>query len=133
MRRPASQFEAAFVRCAAQSEDSAPTTQVAADLAATDSAGSTLQHATADSSTACAASAGEPRKGRPRFSAPWRIDWATLLKRVWNTDALACSCGGRLKLVKLVTDEAEASEALRRAGLPSESPTFFDESPPDWD
>jgi hypothetical protein len=137
----------------AQPEGSAPAPQVGADrsVEAGDSAGSTLRQVAGDSSTVCAAAAVttagvavgnavEPRMGRPRFGAPW-IDWATLLKRVWNTDALACPCGGRLKLVKLVTDEAEASQALRRAGLPSEpppiararSPTFFDEPPPDWE
>jgi hypothetical protein len=115
-------------------------------------ASSTERQPAVDSSTLCAAGATtaasaaacnavQPRKDRARFSATWRIDWATLLKRVWDVDALACPCGGRLKLVRLVTDEAEAREAVRRAGLTSEppplararSPTFFDEPPPDWD
>jgi len=59
----------------------------------------------------------------------------------WDIEALACPCGGRVKLVKLVTDEAEAREALCKAGLPADpppigrarSPTFFDEPPPDWE
>jgi hypothetical protein len=33
--------------------------------------------------------AGTKEKGPP-FSAPWRIDWATLLKRVYQADSLAC-------------------------------------------
>jgi hypothetical protein len=130
----------------AESEDSVPATEVAADRSV-EAADSKVRHAAGDCSTVCAGStdrvagnAVEPRKGRPRFSAPW-IDWATLLKRVWDVDALACACGGRLKLVKLVTDEGEARDALRKAGLPTEpspiararSPTFFDEPPPDWD
>jgi hypothetical protein len=81
------------------------------------------------------------RRDRPRFSAPWRIDWATLLKRVWNVEALACPCGGRLKFVALVTDESKTRRALEKAGLPAEpppiararSPTAYDEPPPDWD
>ena len=81
------------------------------------------------------------RKDRPRFSAHWRIDWATLLKRVWNVEALACPCGGRLKFVALVTDESKTRSALEKAGLPAEpppiararSPTVYDEPPPDWD
>jgi hypothetical protein len=143
---------------ASRREGSSATARAASDTPAADvaidpahSATSTVRQPAADSSTACAARAGtaasaaagnavEPRKDRPRFSACW-IDWATLLKRVWDIDALACPCGGRLKLVELVTDEGEASEALRKAGLPSEpppiararSPTFFDEPPPDWD
>lgn len=37
---------------------------------------------------------------QPRSSSyVWRIDWATLLKRVYDIDALACPCGGRLKFV----------------------------------
>ncbi|MBN1605030.1 MAG: transposase [Polyangiaceae bacterium] len=130
---------------ASRRDGSTATTQAA-------SATSNVQQPAADGSTACAARAGtaasaaagnavEPRKDRPRFSAPWRIDWATLLKRVWDIDALACPCGGRLKLVRLVTDEGEAREALCKAGLPANpppvararSPTFFDEPPPDWD
>jgi hypothetical protein len=30
-------------------------------------------------------------------SAISRIDWATLLRRVYDIDALACPCGGRLR------------------------------------
>lgn len=36
---------------------------------------------------------------------PWHstpLDWATLLRRVYNIDALTCLCGGRLKFVELV-------------------------------
>ena len=132
-------------------EGAAPATQAAADrsVGATNAAGSTMQQAATDSRTACAATAAseascneaQPRKDRARFSARWRIDWATLLKRVWNIDGLACPCGGRVKLVKLVADEGEARAALCKAGLTANpppvararSPTFFDEPPPDWD
>jgi hypothetical protein len=78
----------------------------------------------------------------PRFSAPWRIDWATLLRRVHSVDALACPCGGRLRFVALVTEPETAKEILQSMGLPTDlppvararSPDFYQESPPaDWD
>jgi Putative transposase len=33
-----------------------------------------------------------------------RIDRATLLKRVHDVDALACPCGGRLRVIALITE-----------------------------
>ncbi len=78
----------------------------------------------------------------PRSSAPWRIDWATLLKRVYQADVLACPCGGRLSFVALVTEPATAKEILQSMGLLTDlppiararSPDFYDEPPPvDWD
>ena len=52
-------------------------------------------------STILAALARESKQGPeprsqdvgPRHGAPWRIDWATLLRRVHDVDALACPCG----------------------------------------
>jgi len=76
-----------------------------------------------------------------RFSAPWRIDWATLLKRAYQADSLACPCGGRLRFVALVTEPETAKEILQSMGLPTDlppiararSPDFYQESPADWD
>ena len=82
------------------------------------------------------------KDGEPRLSAPWRIDWATLLKRVHNIDSLACPCGGRLKFVELITEPTTAREILQSMGLPTElppiakarSPDFYQESfPSEWD
>ncbi len=76
--------------------------------------------------------------GRPT----WRIDWATLLKRVHDVDALACPCGGRLKFVQLVTEPVIAKEILQGMGLLTEappiararSPDLIDDLPPDdWE
>jgi hypothetical protein len=53
---------------------------------------------------------------------PWRIDWATLLKRTYDIDVLACPCGGRLRIAALVTDREQAREILERLGLPSAPP-----------
>jgi hypothetical protein len=55
---------------------------------------------------------------------PWRIDWATLLKRTYDFDVLACPCGGRMKIAALVTDREQAREILERLGLPNTPPPF---------
>jgi hypothetical protein len=34
-----------------------------------------------------------------------RIDWASLLRRVYLEDVLACPCGGRRRIVDDVTDQ----------------------------
>ncbi len=78
----------------------------------------------------------------PRLDTPWRIDWATLLRRVYFADPLACPCGGRLKFVELITESTTAREVLASMGLPTDlppiararSPDFYQESlPADWD
>lgn len=70
-----------------------------------------------------------------------RIPWAELLKRVYDVDALACSCGGRLRFIALILESDVArrmldSLALESAPLPiarARSPDFVDCSPPaDW-
>ncbi len=47
-----------------------------------------------------------------------RLDWATLLRRVYDIDSLACPCGGRLKFVELITDPEAAHALLVQSGLP---------------
>lgn len=53
---------------------------------------------------------------------PWRIDWATLLKRTYDFDVLECPCGGRLKAVELVTDAKRAKELLENFGMSTKPP-----------
>jgi len=62
--------------------------------------------------------AAAPREGcHPKSSAPTRVRWADLLRRVWHIDALRCDrCGGRLRPVALVQDLAEAERYLRARG-----------------
>ena len=63
-----------------------------------------------------------------------------LLKRVFDVDALACPCGGRLRFIALITDKETARTILKAMGLPVEpppvararSPDLVDEIPPDW-
>ena len=52
-----------------------------------------------------------------------RLDWATLLRRSMNIDALDCPrCHGRLRALDVVTDEDDARRILQAAGLPTEPP-----------
>jgi hypothetical protein len=64
---------------------------------------------------------------------PSRIDWATLLRRVYNIDALECpQCGGRLRFIELVEDKAVARDLLQARGLPSVPPPLARARAPDW-
>jgi hypothetical protein len=62
-----------------------------------------------------------------------RVDWATLLRRTYDVDVFQCaSCGGRLRVVEVVTDKQQAAEVWRaieagadpepRARAPSRAP-----------
>lgn len=51
-----------------------------------------------------------------------RIDWASLLRRVYLEDVLACPCGGRRAIVADVTARAEIVAYLEARGLPAEAP-----------
>ena len=58
-----------------------------------------------------------PESCHPASSAPTRLPWAELLRRVWDLDGLRCDrCGGRLRPVALVLDPAEAERYLRQIG-----------------
>jgi len=61
-----------------------------------------------------------------------RIDWAELLKRVHDVDALACPCGGRLKFIALILEEDPARAILESLHLPSEPPPIARARSPDW-
>jgi hypothetical protein len=67
-------------------------------------------HAHAPASTPTAAA-------RPR-----RLDWASLLKRVFKVDVLSCPCGGRRRVLAFLTDVSECSKILRHLGLPDRVP-----------
>jgi hypothetical protein len=51
-----------------------------------------------------------------------RVDWASLLRRVYLEDVLACPCGGRRRIVADVTERAEIAAYLEKLGLPTEAP-----------
>jgi hypothetical protein len=67
-----------------------------------------------------------PPRPPPSASAvrsPYRIDWAALLKRVFDIDVLECRrCHGRLAVVAFITDADATARILRHLGLPDEPP-----------
>jgi hypothetical protein len=48
------------------------------------------------------------------------IDWASLLKRVFLLDVLACACGSTRRVIAVVRDQRVAKKLLEHLGLPSE-------------
>ena len=56
-------------------------------------------------------------------SLPRRIEWADLLKRVFEVDALRCpGCGGRMRLLAAITDPSVARQILECLALPPRAP-----------
>ncbi|XYI02126.1 hypothetical protein ACMHYB_21055 [Sorangium sp. So ce1128] len=51
-----------------------------------------------------------------------RIDSASLLRRVYLEDVLACPCGGRRRLVADISEREVIVAILKHLGLPSEPP-----------
>ena len=51
-----------------------------------------------------------------------RIDWASLLKRVFLEDVLACPCGGRRRIIADVDERSAVVAILAHLGLPTEPP-----------
>ena len=52
-----------------------------------------------------------------------KLDWASLLKRVFAIDILKCSaCGGPMKVLAYITDRAVVKKILSHLGLPAEPP-----------
>ena len=54
-----------------------------------------------------------------------RLDWATLLQRVWGVDALACGrCGGRMRFIAVIKDSAVIERILQHLGIAHDLPRF---------
>ena len=66
-----------------------------------------------------ATSRSAPTPSSAGVTTPRWIDWATLLKRVYDIDALACPCGGRLRFKEVIDEHERAAKILRRLGLPA--------------
>ena len=49
------------------------------------------------------------------------LQWALLMVRIFSTDPLRCSCGGRLRLVAMVMAGAGAERYLRGTGLATDA------------
>jgi len=52
------------------------------------------------------------------------VDWASLLRRVYDVDALACACGGRLRIIAVIESPAVTRRILEHLGLPAEPPVL---------
>jgi hypothetical protein len=60
-----------------------------------------------------------------------RLLWAALLARTFNLHMEKCPhCGGRMRLVAAITDEASIKRYLEGVGLPSEIPEIKPARPP---
>jgi hypothetical protein len=61
--------------------------------------------------------------GGALYAATARVDWATLLRRSFDVEVLACAhCGGRLRVLGEVTDAAAIRLVLESLGLPTAAP-----------
>jgi hypothetical protein len=57
------------------------------------------------------------------YAASPRVDWASLLRRSFEVDVLACpGCGGRLRVLGEVTDPAMVRLVLESLGMPTDAP-----------
>ena len=63
-----------------------------------------------------------PPPERPSRGTSW-IDWATLLRRTFGLDVLACPrCGGRMRVIALITEAGAIRKILHAMKLPPEIP-----------
>jgi hypothetical protein len=61
-----------------------------------------------------------------------RIDWASLLRRVFLEDVLACPCGGRRRILSDVTAPTAVVAILEHLGLPARAPPIAAAREPSW-
>ena len=61
-----------------------------------------------------------------------RIDWASLLRRVFLEDVLACPCGGRRRILSDVTDPTAIVAILAHLDLPARAPPVAAARDPGW-
>jgi len=55
-----------------------------------------------------------------------RVDWATLLRRTFDVDVLACTrCQGRLRLMSVITEPATVRRILEHLGIPATAPPII--------
>jgi len=58
------------------------------------------------------------------------LAWAELLRRIFEIDILACTCGGRLRFIATIDDPPVVARILRHLGLPTETPGPAPARPP---
>jgi hypothetical protein len=68
-------------------------------------------------------SAAEVHADAPHPSAPARLGWARLLKRVFDIDIEQCpQCGGTLTILAAIEDPSVIAKILTHLGLPARAP-----------
>ena len=77
------------------------------------------QHPPASARTS--AYVGATASSGPSSTAP-RIDWASLIRRVYLEDVLACPCGGRRRVVADISEREAIVAILTHLGIPTEPP-----------
>jgi hypothetical protein len=55
-------------------------------------------------------------------SAPLRMSWARLLKRVFDIDVERCACGGQLKIIAVIEQPEVIERILTHIGLSAQPP-----------
>lgn len=61
--------------------------------------------------------------GGALYAARPRVDWAALLRRTFQADVMACAkCGGRLRVLAVITEREPVRRILARLGLPPDAP-----------
>ena len=65
-----------------------------------------------------ASAGGQPeQRAQPRRGKRPRVDWASLQRHTFGCDVWQCPCGGRRRVVAVVTSPRVAEEVLRNMGL----------------
>jgi hypothetical protein len=63
-------------------------------------------------------------RGGLLYAATSRVDWARLLRRTFDVDVLQCAkCGGRLRVLAVLTEAEPVARVLAHLGLPTEAPS----------
>jgi hypothetical protein len=70
-----------------------------------------------------------PEVARPVYA---RIDWASLLKRTYLEDVLACPCGGRRRIIADISEPDVIVAILTHLRLPTEPPPIARARGPTW-
>jgi len=61
--------------------------------------------------------------GGALYAATPRVDWAALLRRSFQVDVMQCAkCGGRLRVLAVITEPEPVRRILAHLGLPPEAP-----------
>ncbi|MCP4202270.1 MAG: hypothetical protein GY769_10070 [bacterium] len=91
----------------------------------------TVSSATASASSEEPAAVPEAEKRVPATELARRLDWATLLMRVFAMDVLECpKCDGRMRVLAFITEPDVIERNLTHLDLPTEPPCFSRSPPP---